>query len=112
MIQTYITFTLYYFTLHIDFCGLTEEHDRRIQDNQPSYLKDIQKNKIAAIRDKNCLIPLKWKKVNEKRALREESIENFNRRKEMMQSFKTVIIAQERYSCFVLRIIIYLQLLN
>lgn len=72
------------------------DEKRRLQDGQPSYLQQTQKQKIAAIKNNSCLIPLKWKQVNEKRAAREAITQNYKNRQNMIQSFKTVVNAQER----------------
>mmetsp|Transcript_17038 Transcript_17038/g.32074 ORF Transcript_17038/g.32074 Transcript_17038/m.32074 type:complete len:679 (-) Transcript_17038:95-2131(-) len=74
------------------------DKDRRRQDAEKRYLQQTQKQKIAAIKNKNCLVPLKWREVNEKRAAREAIIQNYKNRKDMIQAFKTVVNAQERNS--------------
>ena len=77
--------------------GWIVDKNKRLQDNEKGYLKQTQKQKIAAIRDKGSLVPLKWRAVSEKRAAREAITQNYKNRKDMIRSFKTVVNAQERY---------------
>ena len=84
--------------LHITYayiCVVTES-SWRLQDNEKRYLQQTQKNKIAAIRDKSNLVPLKWRAANQRRAAREAITENYKNRKDMIRAFKTVVNAQER----------------
>lgn len=68
------------------------------QGPRKGYLQDIQKNKVAAIRNNKNLIPLKYRQVREKKAARDAIADQFQRRKEMIRAFKTVVNAQERNS--------------
>lgn len=78
------------------FTLINTEQNRRLQDNEKGYLQQTQKNKIAALRNRSHLVPLKWRAVNEKRAAREAITQNYKDRKEMIRAFKTVVNAQER----------------